>query len=97
MQVDYIALGRLVALIQQAKQDTSKFRLKPKALTWVFFALEIASLICQGAGACLLHALTHSLQAHSGPGSESRLKISRHVRARSSPRTRHPTSKQRLE
>ena len=54
LQVDYIALGRLVALIQSTKPPGTKFRLKPKFITWIFFGLELASLACQGAGESFL-------------------------------------------
>ncbi|KAK9808269.1 hypothetical protein WJX73_005405 [Symbiochloris irregularis] len=51
--VDYIALGRLIGLIQATKAPGTPFTLRPQLVTWVFFALEIASLACQGAGAGL--------------------------------------------
>ena len=51
--VDYIVLGRVVAMIQAAKPAASSgsYRdLKPKWLTWAFFVAEIGSLALQGAG-----------------------------------------------
>lgn len=50
-----MALGKLVALIQVTKPPGTKFTLKPKFITWIFFGLEIASLAAQGAGE--LHVL----------------------------------------
>ena len=34
MQVDYIVLGRMVAIIQTAKADVAGYKLKPKLITW---------------------------------------------------------------
>lgn len=50
MQVDYIALARLIGLIQATKAPNTHFILRPQLVTWIFFALETASLACQGAG-----------------------------------------------
>ncbi|KAK9861805.1 hypothetical protein WJX84_011669, partial [Apatococcus fuscideae] len=66
--VDYIVLGRLVAMIRIAKPATvgNTYRdLKPKWLTWAFFTAEIASLALQGAGAGI------SSSNNDGPGSKS--------------------------
>ncbi|KAK9791853.1 hypothetical protein WJX73_004916 [Symbiochloris irregularis] len=59
--IDYMALGKLVALIQVTKPPGTKFTLKPKFITWIFFGLEIASLAAQGAGAGL------SVGGNTGP------------------------------
>ena len=69
--VDYIVLGRVVAMIQAAKPSPMGYRdLKPKWLTWAFFAAEIVSLALQGAGAALVFPATLSVLGATfrGPG-----------------------------
>ena len=48
--VQYITLGKVVRLVQQRFPDR-KLLVKPKAVMVGFFAIEIAALACQGAGA----------------------------------------------
>ena len=50
--VQYITLGKVVGLVGSRYPDRKLF-VKPKLVIWVFFALEITALACQGAGAGL--------------------------------------------
>lgn len=59
--VEYITLGNVVKLVRQVNPEISDF-LKPKLITWLYFAAEIASLAMQGAGAGLS-------VSHDGPPS----------------------------
>ena len=50
--VQYITLGKVVGLVGRRFPDRKLF-VKPKLVIWLFFALEITALACQGAGAGL--------------------------------------------
>ena len=50
--VQYITLGKVVALVQQRFPDR-RLLVKPKLVIWGFFVMEIIALSCQGAGAGL--------------------------------------------
>lgn len=60
--VEYITLGRVVELIRKSSPGISDI-LKPRLITWAYFAAEIGSLVLQGAGAGLSttrHGVKHS-------------------------------------